>query len=137
MILWFLIDPLHYVSSRSDFGFEFVEIFVIEKRLLDSSRSGVFLLQISLRIRSQNQNRSKGSVRDLSRRTGLCKNTKKSASLPCPFKPFHFFAAVLRIRICRICMFWPSGSGCISQRYRIDPDRSMNPDPSISKQKYF
>ncbi len=25
------IDPLHYLSSRSDFGFEFVEIFVIEK----------------------------------------------------------------------------------------------------------
>jgi hypothetical protein len=29
---WFLIDPLHYNSSRSDFGFKFVEIFVIEKR---------------------------------------------------------------------------------------------------------
>ncbi len=30
---WFLIDPLHYLSSSSDFGFEFAEIFVIEKRL--------------------------------------------------------------------------------------------------------
>jgi hypothetical protein len=30
---WFLIDPFHYLSSRSDFGFEFTEIFVIEKRL--------------------------------------------------------------------------------------------------------
>ncbi len=30
---WFLIDPLHYLSSRSDFGFEFAEILVIEKRL--------------------------------------------------------------------------------------------------------
>jgi hypothetical protein len=30
---WFLIDPLHYLSSRSDFRFEFAEIFVIEKRL--------------------------------------------------------------------------------------------------------
>ena len=30
---WFLIDPLHYLSSRSDFGFEFAEIFVIEKWL--------------------------------------------------------------------------------------------------------
>jgi hypothetical protein len=29
----FGIDPLHYFSSRSDFGFEFAEIFVIEKRL--------------------------------------------------------------------------------------------------------
>jgi hypothetical protein len=34
---WFLIDPLHYLSSRSDFGFEFAEIFVIEKRLPDSA----------------------------------------------------------------------------------------------------
>jgi hypothetical protein len=33
---WFLIDPLHYLSSRSGFGFEFAEIFVIEKRLPDS-----------------------------------------------------------------------------------------------------
>jgi hypothetical protein len=33
---WFLIDPLHHLSSRSDFDFEFVEIFVIEKRLSDS-----------------------------------------------------------------------------------------------------
>jgi hypothetical protein len=28
---WFLIDLLHYLSSRSDFGFEFAEIFIIEK----------------------------------------------------------------------------------------------------------
>jgi hypothetical protein len=34
---WFLIDPLHYLSSRSDFGFELAETFVIEKRLPDSS----------------------------------------------------------------------------------------------------
>jgi hypothetical protein len=27
----FGIGPLHYVSSRSDFGFKFSEIFVIEK----------------------------------------------------------------------------------------------------------
>ena len=32
---WFLIDPLHYLSSRSDFGFEFAEKFVIKKRLPD------------------------------------------------------------------------------------------------------
>ncbi len=30
---WFLTDTLHYLSSRSDFGFEFAEIFVVEKRL--------------------------------------------------------------------------------------------------------
>ena len=28
---WFLIDPLHYLSSRFDFGFEFAEILVIKK----------------------------------------------------------------------------------------------------------
>jgi hypothetical protein len=33
---WFLIDLLHYLSSRSDFDFKFVEIFVIEKRLSNS-----------------------------------------------------------------------------------------------------
>jgi hypothetical protein len=31
---WFLIDPLHYLSSRSDFGFEFAEIFVIKKFII-------------------------------------------------------------------------------------------------------
>jgi hypothetical protein len=40
----FLIDPLHYLSSRSDFGFEFAEIFVIEKRLPDSASRGGNLL---------------------------------------------------------------------------------------------
>jgi hypothetical protein len=34
---WFLIDPLHHLSSRSNFGFEFAEIFVIEKRLPNSA----------------------------------------------------------------------------------------------------
>jgi hypothetical protein len=38
---WFLIDPLHYLSSRYDFGFEFAEIFVIEKLLLDSASRGL------------------------------------------------------------------------------------------------
>jgi hypothetical protein len=28
----FLMSPLHYLSSRSDFGFDFAEIFVFEKR---------------------------------------------------------------------------------------------------------
>ncbi len=37
----FCIDPLHYISSRSDFGFEFAEIFVIEKRLSYSLSRGV------------------------------------------------------------------------------------------------
>ncbi len=30
------IGPLHYISRRSDFGFEFAEIFVIKNRLADS-----------------------------------------------------------------------------------------------------
>jgi hypothetical protein len=37
----FGIGPLHYVLSRSDFGFKFVEIFVIEKQLPDSLSWGV------------------------------------------------------------------------------------------------
>ncbi len=35
----FGIGPLHCILSRSDFGFEFAEIFVIEKRLADSDPS--------------------------------------------------------------------------------------------------
>jgi hypothetical protein len=38
---WVLIDPLHYLSSRSAIGFEFAKIFVIEKRLPDSASRGV------------------------------------------------------------------------------------------------
>ena len=34
------LGPLHYISSRSDFGFEFAEIFV-EKRLPVSVSRGV------------------------------------------------------------------------------------------------
>ncbi len=37
----FGLGPLHYISSRSDFGFEFAEIFVLEKRLPVSVRRGV------------------------------------------------------------------------------------------------
>ncbi len=138
---WFLMSPLHYLSRSSDFGFEFVEIFVIEKRkskflkfimdspnfkqlkqpfkrpisqkirqgchvlsplfylkvwknciyrqscrLTDSAIGGVvFWFRISPWIRSQNRNGSKCSLRDLCQ-TCLCKNPRKSASLPCPFK---------------------------------------------------
>ncbi len=35
------IGSLHYISSRSDLGFVFPEIFVIEKRLPDSPSRGV------------------------------------------------------------------------------------------------
>ncbi len=34
---WVLIDPLHCLLSRSAFGYEFAEIFVIEKRLPDAA----------------------------------------------------------------------------------------------------
>ncbi len=37
----FGIGPLHYISSRSDFGFEFSEIFLFEKRLPNSTIRGV------------------------------------------------------------------------------------------------
>jgi hypothetical protein len=37
----FCIGPLHYISSRSDFGFELSEIFAFEKRLPDSTIRGV------------------------------------------------------------------------------------------------
>jgi hypothetical protein len=38
----FSIGPLHYISSRSDFGFEFAEIFVIEKLLPDLASRWLF-----------------------------------------------------------------------------------------------
>jgi hypothetical protein len=37
----FGVGPLHYISSRSDFDFEFAEIFLIEKRLPELSSQGV------------------------------------------------------------------------------------------------
>jgi hypothetical protein len=37
----FLMSPLHYLSSSSDFGFEFAGIFVIVKQLPDSPSRGV------------------------------------------------------------------------------------------------
>jgi hypothetical protein len=48
------------------------------------SRGVVFRIRISPRIRSQNQNGSKCSLRDLCR-TDLFKNLGKSGSFPCPF----------------------------------------------------
>ena len=37
----FGLGPLHYISSRFDFGFEFAEIFGFKKRLLVSVSRGV------------------------------------------------------------------------------------------------
>ncbi len=56
------------------------------RRLADMpSRGVVFRLWISPQIRSQKRNGSKDSVRDLWG-PNFCKNPRKSASLPCPFK---------------------------------------------------
>ncbi len=38
---WFLMSPLHYLLGRSDFGFEFAEIYVFEMRLPVSLSRGV------------------------------------------------------------------------------------------------
>jgi hypothetical protein len=47
----FNIGPLHYLSSRSDFGFEFAKIFVIEKRLPDSASRGDAMVSRGVAIR--------------------------------------------------------------------------------------
>jgi len=54
--------------------------------LVDSPIWGVvFQIRISPRIRNQNRNGSKCSVRDISQ-SDLCKNLGKFGSLPCPLK---------------------------------------------------
>ncbi len=45
---WFLMSPLHYLSSRSDFCFKFAEIFVFEKRLPAIPDTGSHRLPSSL-----------------------------------------------------------------------------------------
>ncbi len=60
------------------------------KHSIADSRGVVFRLRISPRIRSQNRNGSKCSVRDLCP-TDLCKNLGKSASSPCPFNSLRLF----------------------------------------------
>ncbi len=44
-INWILIDPLHYISSLSDFSFELAKIFVIENRLADSASRKLMILR--------------------------------------------------------------------------------------------
>jgi hypothetical protein len=46
--IWFLMSPRHYLSIRSDFDFEFADIFVIEKRFPDSPSWGVRKFNIAL-----------------------------------------------------------------------------------------
>jgi hypothetical protein len=45
---WFLMSPLHHLSGRSDFGFEFAEIFVFEKRLPAITDKGSRRLSVSV-----------------------------------------------------------------------------------------
>ncbi len=45
---WFLTSPLHYLSGRSDFGFEFADIFVFEKRLPAITNTGSCWLSVSV-----------------------------------------------------------------------------------------
>ncbi len=45
---WFLMSPLHFLSGRSDFGFEFVEIFIFEKRLPAITDTGSRRLRVAL-----------------------------------------------------------------------------------------
>jgi hypothetical protein len=64
---WFLIDPLHYISSSSAFGFEFAEIFVIEKRLRNSASR-------------QLSDSAMPSLRDVAHDGVLCTSINRSAS---------------------------------------------------------
>ncbi len=69
----FGIGPLYYISSCSDFDFEFTEIFVIKKRLAESVNS---------KPKSERLERQcKGSMRNQ-----FMQNPRKSASLSYPFK---------------------------------------------------
>jgi hypothetical protein len=45
---WFLMSPLHHLLSLSDFGFDFAEIFVFEKRLPAINDKGSCRLRISV-----------------------------------------------------------------------------------------
>ncbi len=45
---WFLMSPLHYLSGCSDFGFEYAEIFVFEKRLPAITDTGSRPLSVSV-----------------------------------------------------------------------------------------
>ena len=45
---WFLMSPLHYLSGRSDFGFEFAELVVLENRLPAITDTGSRRLPASL-----------------------------------------------------------------------------------------
>jgi hypothetical protein len=81
-------------------------------RLPDSPiREVVFRIRIFPRIRSQNRNGSKCSVRDLGQ-SDLCKNLGKFGSLPCPFKVwleenFNFFSKLFSISLSSLWQFCP------------------------------
>ncbi len=75
-------------TQLAEFSFKHSKAETESQWLPDSpSRRVVFRLWISPRIRSQNRNGSKGSVRDLWG-TNFSKIPRKSASLPCPFNMY-------------------------------------------------
>ncbi len=79
----FGIGPLHYISSRSDFGFEFAEIRGDIRNLKTTLRLAEFSFTFKSRL---SDSASRGVVDSSTRRTNFCKNPRKSASLTCPFK---------------------------------------------------
>jgi hypothetical protein len=91
----------------AEFSFKHSKAESESRRLPDSaSRRVVFGLRISP-IRSQNWNGSKDSVRDLWG-TNFCKNPRKSASSPCPFKQLLFHTMYFKdiiFHILWLCFF--------------------------------
>jgi hypothetical protein len=81
---WQLLNSASQGVADSPTRWVFFKTF--KSRLSDSPSQGViFLLRISPWIQSLNRNGLKGCVRDLWG-TNFCKNPRKSASFPCPFK---------------------------------------------------
>ncbi len=93
---WFLMSPLHYLSGRSDFGFEFAEIFVFEKRVPTITDTGSRRLPVSLSWRvndsphhwyaesgdSLHHRYGESAIEFLKRK--LCIDDTKSRRLPAP-----------------------------------------------------
>ncbi len=90
------LGSLHYYSSRSDFGFEFVEIFLFEKRLPVSTIRGV-----ANSAYQWYRNVDTGS-RYLEKKISLA---RKSASLPCPFNGMDIEAKLSDRKLRYWCFF--------------------------------
>ncbi len=106
--------PLIYLKMWKNF------IYRHSCRLPDlRSREVVFRLRISPPIWSPNQNGSKCSVRNLCR-PDFCKNPRKFASLPCPFKlPSQLKRWCPILLLCRVLYSAPSSQRYWNRRYNI------------------